>query len=219
MPIGAPPALETAMSQVEPDQPSAEVVPRQENASLVGICRRQAGLSRTELGERLGVPEHLVALWESPDYEGVDLPMLRRVAAATGRELEIRFTRPQRAVLSSRARTVAAAVLLAAIAIFPGCITETESSLRMPSRKAMSTEGVIVTGDIDEIWTEVQRTVSGMTQEPLMARGVDKSFTTKVNGEELFILVEAYDARRTIVHVNTTNPGIASFIRKRVTLR
>ncbi|MFT6832679.1 MAG: hypothetical protein ACJAZN_002857, partial [Planctomycetota bacterium] len=44
-------------------------------------------------------------------------------------------------------------------------------------------------------------------------------FATQVNGEDLDVLVEAYDATRTIVHVNSTNPDIADFIRQRVTLR
>ncbi len=193
--------------------------PRQDDAALVAACRRQAGLSQAELADRLGVPEHLVALWESPGYEGIDLPLLRRIAVATGRDLEIRFTRPQRAKLTQMTRIASASVLLIAATLLPGCITETESSLRTPSRSAMRTEGVIVEGDIEEIWTEVHQTVAGMTREPLLSRGVEKSFVTQVNDEELRVLVERYDKKRTIVHVNTTNPGIADFIRKRVTLR
>ncbi|MFT7170175.1 MAG: hypothetical protein ACI80K_003322, partial [Paracoccaceae bacterium] len=62
-------------------------------------------------------------------------------------------------------------------------------------------------------------TVAGMTNQPLLSRGVARSFATQVNGEDLDVLVEAYDATRTIVHVNSTNPDIADFIRQRVTLR
>lgn len=57
---------------------------------LVGV-RRSARLNRTELSALLGTPEHTVALWEDPSFEGVDLSILHRVAAATGRELDVRF--------------------------------------------------------------------------------------------------------------------------------
>ena len=58
---------------------------------IVRKCRESAGLSRDELAQRLGVPEQIVELWEDPTYEGVDLPILRRVARAAGGELEILF--------------------------------------------------------------------------------------------------------------------------------
>ena len=199
----------------EPTQPKA----RANDGSLVATCRLQAGLSREELAARLGVPEHLIALWESPDYEGVDLSMLRRVASATGRELEIRFTRSQRGLETKVARAAAAAALFGCLALLPGCITETVSSVRTPSKSAMRTQGVIVRGDIDNIWAVVQSTVANMTSEPLLNRGVEKSFSTKVNGEDLSILVEPYDTERTIVHVNSTSPDIAQYIRERITLR
>ncbi|MFT7078260.1 MAG: transcriptional regulator with XRE-family HTH domain [Planctomycetota bacterium] len=208
------------MTQPDLTPRSHPTVPRNDDASLVATCRVQAGLTREQLSARLGVPEHLVSLWETPGYEGVDLPLLRRVAAATGCDLEIRFARPKpRGLAAIAARSTAAALALMMFAALPGCITETESSLRRPTAGAMRTQGVIITGDIDEIWTEVQRTVAGMTNQPLLSRGVARSFATQVNGEDLDVLVEAYDATRTIVHVNSTNPDIADFIRQRVTLR
>lgn len=207
------------MTQTELTSRRHPTVPRNDDASLVASCRIQAGLTREQLGARIGVPEHLVDLWETPGYEGVDLPLLRRVAAATGCDLEIRFTRPKRSVVSTAARSVTAALLLFAFAALPGCITETESSLRTPSAGAMRTQGVIIEGDIEAIWMNVQQTVAGMTNQPLLSRGVAKSFTTTVNGEHLDVLVEPYNATRTIVHVNSTNAGIADYIRQRITLR
>jgi transcriptional regulator with XRE-family HTH domain len=204
--------------EVEAPEP-AQPTPRTDDGSLVATCRNQAGLTREQLGARLDVPEHIVALWESPDYEGVDLPMLRRVAAATGRELEIRFTRSQRGLKPAIGRIIAAASLVACFATLPACITETTSAVRTPSKGAMSTQGVIVRGDIENIWNEVQTTVASMTSEPLYNRGVEKSFSTTVNGEDLSVLVEPYDSQRTIVHVNSTNADIARYIRERVTLR
>lgn len=194
-------------------------VPRNDDASLVASCRTQAGLSREQLGARLGVPEHLVALWETPGYEGVDLPLLRRVAAATGCEVEIRFARPKRNLTAVASKATTAALALLALALVPGCITETESSLRTPTAGAMRTQGVIVTGDIDAIWTDVQRTVASMTNQPLLSRGVTRSFSTEVNGAELEVIVEPYDATQTIVHINSSDAGVADYIRQRVTLR
>ena len=198
-----------------PTQPQ----PRTDDGSLVATCRRQAGLTRAQLGERLDVPEHIVALWESPDYEGVDLTMLRRVAAATGRKLEIQFTRQQKGIVAKASRAAAAAAVLLCLAALPACITETTSAVRTPAKSAMRTQGVIVRGNIDDIWGEVQAAVASMTSEPLLSRGVAKSFSTKVNGEDLSVLVEPYDSQRTIVHVNSTNADIAQYIRERVTLR
>ncbi len=199
----------------EPTQPT----PRTDDGALVAACRHQAGLTRAQLGARLDVPEHIIALWESPEYEGVDLPMLRRVAAATGRELEIRFTRNQRGLTPTIGRIVAAASLMFCFMTLPSCITETTSSVRTPASGAMRTQGVIVRGDINDIWTDVQTAVASMTSDPLLSRGVEKSFSTKVNGEDLSVLVEPYDSQRTIVHVNSTNADIAQYIRERVTLR
>ncbi|MEM6674699.1 MAG: hypothetical protein AAF726_17765 [Planctomycetota bacterium] len=65
-------------------------------ASLIADCRSAADMTRAELAGRVGVPAQTVALWEDPDYEGVDLSILQRVARATGSELEIRFRAPLR---------------------------------------------------------------------------------------------------------------------------
>ena len=211
--------MTSATTHANEQEPAQQPKARTDDGSLVATCRLQAGLTRAQLAARLDVPEHIIALWESPTYEGVDLPMLRRIASATGRELEIRFTRSQRGLAPSIGRIVAAASLLFSLAILPACITETTSSVRTPSKGAMRTQGVIVTGDIDEIWNEVQTTVASMTSDALLSRGVQKSFSAKVNGEDLSVLVEPYDAQRTIVHVNSANADVAQYIRERITLR
>lgn len=63
---------------------------------LIEACRRTEGMSRADLAERVGVPEGVVALWEDPAYSAVDLSILSRVARATGRRLDVRFTSPRR---------------------------------------------------------------------------------------------------------------------------
>jgi len=64
-------------------------------AELLASVRHSARLTRAELSARVGAPEHTVALWEDPAFEGVDLSILGRVARATGREVDVRF-RPVR---------------------------------------------------------------------------------------------------------------------------
>lgn len=63
--------------------------------SLIRRARIQSGLTHLALAERLEVPEHTLRLWEAPDYEGVSLAILRRVARATGQSLEVRFKAPR----------------------------------------------------------------------------------------------------------------------------
>jgi len=64
-------------------------------ATLVREARRCAGVSMAELGQRTGVPEQVVTLWEDPAWEGHSLQILRRVAKALELRLELQFT-PQR---------------------------------------------------------------------------------------------------------------------------
>lgn len=63
---------------------------------LIEASRRTEGLTRAQLAARLDVPEAVLALWEDPDYDCVDLSMLNRVARALGRRLEVRLAAPRR---------------------------------------------------------------------------------------------------------------------------
>ncbi|MGD2017619.1 MAG: helix-turn-helix transcriptional regulator [Planctomycetota bacterium] len=65
--------------------------PRPQYPSLIARCRRAAGLSRAELAERTSVTVAMIELWESPTYQGIDLSILQRIAAATGTELVLDF--------------------------------------------------------------------------------------------------------------------------------
>ncbi|MEZ6015735.1 MAG: helix-turn-helix transcriptional regulator [Planctomycetota bacterium] len=70
-------------------------------ATLVRDARRSAGISMAELGQRTGVPEQIVALWEDPTWEGHSLNILRRVAKALELRVELRLApaaRPRRTV-------------------------------------------------------------------------------------------------------------------------
>lgn len=53
--------------------------------------RTQAGLSQRELAKLVGTTASAICRLEDADYEGHSLPMLRRIAAALDRRVEIRF--------------------------------------------------------------------------------------------------------------------------------
>ena len=60
-------------------------------ASDIYRLRTEAGLSQRELAARVGTTASVVCRLEDAEYEGHSLSMLRRVAAALGRRVEIRF--------------------------------------------------------------------------------------------------------------------------------
>jgi len=94
------------------------------------------------------------------------------------------------------------------------CITETEGSGRQA--QGMRTEGVIVTGDIDAVWSKTQSVIDAMATAPLTSRGVDRSLRTEVMGKEVKAFVERYDSQRTVVHVQCDDSEVADRIRMRI---
>jgi DNA-binding XRE family transcriptional regulator len=53
--------------------------------------RTQAGLSQRQLAKLVGTTASVICRLEDADYEGHSLPLLRRIAAALDRRVEIRF--------------------------------------------------------------------------------------------------------------------------------
>jgi transcriptional regulator with XRE-family HTH domain len=53
--------------------------------------RTEAGLSQRELAARVGTTASVICRLEDADYDGHSLALLRRVAAAVGRRVEVRF--------------------------------------------------------------------------------------------------------------------------------
>ena len=53
--------------------------------------RTQAGLSQRELAKLVGTTASVICRLEDADYDGHSLPLLRRIAAALDRRVEIRF--------------------------------------------------------------------------------------------------------------------------------
>ena len=62
-----------------------------EIAELIYQTRADAGLSQRELAERVGTTASTICRLEAADYEGHSMAMLRRIAGALGRRVEVRF--------------------------------------------------------------------------------------------------------------------------------
>lgn len=64
-------------------------------ARLIFDARAQAGLTQAELAQAIGTSQSVISRLEDADYEGHSLSMLRRIAAAFGKRLDIRFVSDQ----------------------------------------------------------------------------------------------------------------------------
>ena len=60
-------------------------------AQLVYQGRTEAGLTQGQLARLIGTRQSVISRLEDADYEGHSLSMLRRVASALGKRLEVRF--------------------------------------------------------------------------------------------------------------------------------
>jgi ribosome-binding protein aMBF1 (putative translation factor) len=60
-----------------------------EAAQLIYELRKKAGLSQREFAKKVGATASVICRMEQADYEG-SLPMLRRIAGALNRRLELR---------------------------------------------------------------------------------------------------------------------------------
>ncbi len=60
-------------------------------ARKIHTIRTEAGLSQRELAERIGTSASVICQLEDADYQGHSLMMLRRVAAALNKRVEIKF--------------------------------------------------------------------------------------------------------------------------------
>ena len=62
-----------------------------EVASMIYDLRTKAGLSQRTLAKKIGTTASVICRLEDADYEGHSLAMLRRIAAALGKRVELRF--------------------------------------------------------------------------------------------------------------------------------
>ncbi len=60
-------------------------------AQMIYDARKEAGLTQQGLAELVGTTQSVISQLESADYEGHSLGMLRRIAEALGKRVEISF--------------------------------------------------------------------------------------------------------------------------------
>ncbi|RPI09591.1 MAG: transcriptional regulator [Acidobacteriales bacterium] len=60
-------------------------------ARAIHTMRTQAGLTQRQLAKKVSTTASVICRLEDADYEGHSLAMLRRVAAALGKRVQIRF--------------------------------------------------------------------------------------------------------------------------------
>jgi DNA-binding XRE family transcriptional regulator len=77
----------------KPDMLAAleEAKANDEVARKIYELRTKAGLSQRQLAKLVGTTASVICLLEDADYEGHSLSMLRRIASAVDRRVEIRF--------------------------------------------------------------------------------------------------------------------------------
>ena len=67
---------------------------RADIAQKIYDMRMAAGLSQAELARRVGTTASVICRLEDADYAGHSLRMLRKIAAAVGRRVQINFVPP-----------------------------------------------------------------------------------------------------------------------------
>ncbi|MFO0971868.1 MAG: XRE family transcriptional regulator [Phycisphaerae bacterium] len=73
------------LAELEEARASAEVARR------IYELREQAGMTQSQLAKVVGTTASVISRLEDADYEGHSLSMLRRIAAALDKRVEIRF--------------------------------------------------------------------------------------------------------------------------------
>jgi len=63
----------------------------EEIARTIQILRKKAALTQAQLAKLVGTTASVICRLEDADYEGHSVSMLRRIAAALNRRVEIRF--------------------------------------------------------------------------------------------------------------------------------
>ena len=92
------------------NKPAMQALLAEEEANVevgrkIHALRTEAGLSQRALGKLVGTTASVICRLEDSDYEGHSLAMLKRIAAALDKRVEIRFVpakAPSRSAFGSR---------------------------------------------------------------------------------------------------------------------
>jgi predicted transcriptional regulator len=84
------------MDQLTGNSPEMAELLEQERANLdiarkIYELRTKAGLSQAELAKKVGTTQSVISRLEDADYDGHSLAILRRIASALEKRVEIRF--------------------------------------------------------------------------------------------------------------------------------
>ena len=87
----------------DPEQQQAfeEAIADYDVARKIYDLRTKSGLSQRELARRIGTTASVICQLEDADYQGHSLLMLRRIAAALDKRVEIRFVTLRRKAKSA----------------------------------------------------------------------------------------------------------------------
>lgn len=101
------PALKHLFDRYVGDDPErraqyAESVESARIGARIYELRVQAGLSQAQLAARVGTSRSVISRIEDADYSGHSLTMLRRVARALGKVVEVRFVQGAKVPASAR---------------------------------------------------------------------------------------------------------------------
>lgn len=103
----------------------------------------------------------------------------------------------------------AALLALLALPLTSGCITETVGKTGASATSdRFQTRGVIVREPIDSVWGRMDAAFRSMATGAPRSNGVERSLRGEIRGAETTLLVEPYDAQRTIVHVNSDDERV-----------
>lgn len=98
---------------------------------------------------------------------------------------------------------------LLALPFAAGCITETVGQTGAnASSSRFQTRGVIVREPIDSVWARMDSATRAMATGTPRSNGVDRSLRAEIRGAVTTVLVEPYDAQRTIVHVSSEDERV-----------
>lgn len=81
------------LTELEEERANADVARR------IYHLREQAGITQARLAKLVGTTPSVISRLEDADYEGHSLSMLRRIAAALDKRVEIRFVPARRRLL------------------------------------------------------------------------------------------------------------------------
>lgn len=83
------------LAELEEERANAEI------ARNIREFREDAGLTQKELAELVGTTPSVISRLEDADYEGHSLSMLRRIATALNKRVEVRFVPLGTGILAS----------------------------------------------------------------------------------------------------------------------